>query len=183
MTAKGLSEGIRRFFQSLENGTLLRSSAGSSSEHAVAVPLAEALGGKEFVLIYASAHWCPPCRKYTPQLANWYRTIGKHQGAEVVFLSCDHDETGFRSYFASQPWLAVDYDDDGARETLTAAIQISGIPRLVVLDGNTGQIVDNNAVGKPLDLNRWRTQQQNQQVRHNNNSGSCCSKQNSSCCG
>jgi thiol-disulfide isomerase/thioredoxin len=148
VVAKGLSEGIQRFFNSLEEGTLLRSGVKEP------VPLADALGGKEFVLLYVSAHWCPPCRKFTPMLANWYQTV-KSQ-VEVVFLSCDHDDKGFQSYFASHPWMAVDYDDD-AREALQAAIRVQGIPRLVVLSGATGKVIVDNAVGQPLDINRWRT--------------------------
>jgi thiol-disulfide isomerase/thioredoxin len=146
--AKGLSEGMKRWFSSLDDGTLLRS--GSSKP----VPLADALGGKEFVLLYASAHWCPPCRKFTPVLANWYRTVKDH--VEIVFLSADHDENGFKSYFATHPWTAVSYDDD-TRESLMAAIKVSGIPRLVVLDANSGKVVEDNAVGKALDLTRWRS--------------------------
>jgi thiol-disulfide isomerase/thioredoxin len=145
--AKGLSEPMKRWFGTLDGGTLLRS--GSDQP----VPLGDALGGKEFVLLYASAHWCPPCRQFTPMLANWYKTV-KNQ-VEIVFLSADHDENGFKSYFATHPWMAVDYDDD-TREQLMAQIKVSGIPRLVVINAETGKIVEDNAVGNPLDLNRWR---------------------------
>jgi thiol-disulfide isomerase/thioredoxin len=148
IVAVGLSEGIRQFFSSLEDQTLLRSGV------AKPVPLAEALGGKEFVLLYASAHWCPPCRQFTPMLANWYQTVKSM--VEVVFLSCDHDENQFKNYFATHPWMAVDFDDD-AREQLLAAIRVQGIPRLVVLSAKTGKIIVDNAVGQPLDINRWRT--------------------------
>lgn len=151
--ARGLSAGLSRFFGSATS--LLRN--GQTEP----VPLADALGGKEFVLLYASAHWCPPCRQFTPMLANWYksnanRTPGGGRPVEIVFLSCDHDEDGFRSYFqASHPWMAVDYDED-AREQLLAAIRVQGIPRLVVLSGKTGRILVDNAVGQPLDVNHWR---------------------------
>jgi thiol-disulfide isomerase/thioredoxin len=145
--AKGLSQGCRRFFNSLDDGTLLRSGQQQP------VPLSDALGGKEFVLLYASAHWCPPCRQFTPMLANWYKT--NKNLVEIVFLSCDHDESGFKSYFASHPWMAVDFEDDG-RENLLAAIRVQGIPRLVVLSGKSGRILVDNAVGQPLDVNRWR---------------------------
>jgi len=150
VVARGLSVGIQRFFGSLQDKTLVRNAGADLSP----VALADALGGKEFVLLYASAHWCPPCRKFTPMLAQWYQS---HKTlAEVVFLSCDHDESGFRSYFrTSHPWLAVDYDDD-AREKLLAAIQVKGIPRLVVMSGISGKIIEQNAVGQPLDVNRWR---------------------------
>jgi thiol-disulfide isomerase/thioredoxin len=145
--ARGLSTGMQRFFHSLDDGTLLKSPGNP-------VPIADALGGKEFVLLYASAHWCPPCRKYTPMLANWYNTVRNH--VEIVFLSADHDANGFKSYFATHPWMAVDYDDD-AREILLGTIEVKGIPRLVVVSGSTGKIIEDNAVGKPLDLKRWRS--------------------------
>lgn len=145
--ARGLSAGVKRWFNSLSEGTLLRSGVDKP------VPLEEALGGKEFVLLYASAHWCPPCRQFTPMLANWYK--GVRDQVEIVFLSADHDENGFSGYFKTHPWMAVDFDDD-AREALMAKIRVSGIPRLVVISGTTGKIVEDNAVGKQLDLNRWR---------------------------
>jgi len=145
--SRGLSAPMKRWFSALEDKTLLRSGVSTP------ISLADALGGKEFVLLYASAHWCGPCRQFTPMLANWYKTA--REFVEVVFLSADHDERGFQSYFRSHPWMAVDYEDD-ARESLMAAIRVSGIPRLVVLSGTTGKIIEDNAVGKPLDINRWR---------------------------
>lgn len=146
--ALGLSSGIKNLFKSLEDGALVK------NPKQTPVKLADALGGKEFVLLYASAHWCGPCRQFTPQLANWYRSV-KGNSVEVVFLSADHDENGFSSYFSTMPWLAVAFDDD-TRESLMGYIRVTGIPRLVVLDGRTGRIVEDNAVGKPLDVKRWR---------------------------
>lgn len=153
MVAKGLSEALKqRWFNTLEgNGTLLQSGSTLTP-----VPLSDALGGKEFVLFYVSAHWCPPCRKFTPMLANWYKMPTVRPFVEVVFLSADHDQDGFESYFkASHPWMAIDFEDD-TRENLMAVLKVQGIPRLVVVDASTGNIVENNAVGKPLDLNQWR---------------------------
>jgi hypothetical protein len=95
------------------------------------------------------------CRQFTPKLVKWYQSQGANKVAEVVFLSADHNEKGFKQYYNSMPWLAVEYDDD-AREQLMSKISVSGIPRLVVLDGRTGRIVEDNAVGKELDLARWR---------------------------
>ncbi|KAL7558798.1 hypothetical protein ACA910_012471 [Epithemia clementina (nom. ined.)] len=151
IVALGLSEGMKRLFGSLDGGTLLKGNE--------KVPLEDALGGKEFVLLYASASWCGPCRNFTPKLAQWYNNslpANNAKPAEVVFLSADHNESGFKQYYSHMPWLAVDYDDD-TREQLMAHIRVSGIPRLVVLDGKSGRIIEDNAIGKSLDINRWRS--------------------------
>ena len=81
--------------------------------------------------------------------------MGPSKAVEVVFLSADQDENGFKSYYSSMPWAAVPFDDDG-RESLMGHIRVQGIPRLAVLDGRTGRIIEDNAVGKPLDTSRWR---------------------------
>ena len=146
--ALGLSDGIKRLFQSLEKSTLLRKANDPIS-------LADALGGKEFILLYASASWCGPCKQYSPMLSKWYQSLGSNKTVEVVFLSADHDESGFQGYYSHMPWLAVDYEED-TREELMGYIKTRGIPQLAVLDGRTGRIIEENAVGKQLDVNRWR---------------------------
>lgn len=141
---------MRHLFRELDDDVLLKGTK--------EISLDDALAGKDIVLLYASAHWCGPCRQFTPQLANWYRSIkAKPEGkkVEIVFLSADHDERSFQQYYATQPWLAVPYDAD-AREGLMGHIRVSGIPRLCILDGNTGRILEDNAVGKPMDVNRWK---------------------------
>lgn len=60
--------------------------------------------------LYFSAHWCPPCRGFTPQLAQWYNKVksGPHGSEfEIVFVSFDRDEKSFNEYFAEMPWLAL----------------------------------------------------------------------------
>ena len=43
---------------------------------------ADVLGGKSAVGIYFSAHWCPPCRSFTPKLIESYNDAlqGKGRG-------------------------------------------------------------------------------------------------------
>jgi thiol-disulfide isomerase/thioredoxin len=144
-TGSSLSEGIKRVFSALDNDQLL-------SDPKTTVPLADVLAGKEFVLFYASAHWCPPCRQFTPKLAQFYKKF--KNDVEVVFLSADHDDGGFASYFDSMPWKAVPFNDRG-RDKLMGTFKVSGIPRLVVLDGATGRVLVDNATNR-LDINHWR---------------------------
>ena len=36
-------------------------------------PASEVFAGKEFICIYFSGHWCPPCRGFTPVLKKFYQ--------------------------------------------------------------------------------------------------------------
>merc|ERR1719326_63234 len=78
------------------------------------VNTATAFEGKKAVALYFSAHWCPPCRGFTPKLAEWYKANLAAKGLEVVFISSDRDEEAFKEYYAEQPWLALPFS---ARDT------------------------------------------------------------------
>jgi thiol-disulfide isomerase/thioredoxin len=152
-----LSLGMTRLFSGLENNQLLVTN--NNTPNPSPVDLEDALAGTKLLLLYASAHWCGPCRKFTPQLANLYQQVQKNYPPytlEVVFLSCDHDEAGFASYFSSMPWKAVPFDEEGGvREKILSWIKVTGIPRLVVVNASTGAIIEDNAVGKPMDVSLW----------------------------
>jgi len=95
-----------------------------------------ALEGK-YVMLYFSAHWCPPCRATTPVLAEFYNKLkGKRQDVEIVFISSDKDENAFTEYFAEMPWLALPFADRARKAELSKGYKVSGIPTLVVLDKN-----------------------------------------------
>merc|ERR1712232_244234 len=100
------------------------------------VSMSDAVKGKSAVALYFSAHWCPPCRGFTPKLAEWYTKNLSAKGLEVIFVSSDRDEASFKEYFAEQPWLALDFADRAAKEKLSAAFGVSGIPSLVILDAD-----------------------------------------------
>ena len=62
------------------------------------VAAAEALAGKH-VALYFSAHWCPPCRAFTPVLREVYETVSQRAGGDwaVLFVSGDRDEQQFEA--------------------------------------------------------------------------------------
>merc|ERR1712216_622025 len=95
--------------------------------------------GNTVFAIYFSAHWCPPCRGFTPKLAEWYLKSLKAKGLEVLFVSSDRDQESFDDYFKEMPWLALDFADRKAKEELSSLFGVSGIPSLVIVDkdGNT----------------------------------------------
>merc|ERR1712194_260743 len=91
------------------------------------------LNGKVFGL-YFSAHWCPPCRGFTPKLAEWYKKDLQAKGFEVVFVSSDKDEASFKEYSAEQPWLALDFADRKRKDQLSTFFGVEGIPSFVIID-------------------------------------------------
>jgi len=99
-------------------------------------PTSTCLTGK-VVGIYFSAHWCPPCRSFTPQLAKTYQAIKKAGKAfEIVFVSSDRDQSSFDEYFGEMPWTALPFSNRDAKAALSKKFRVSGIPTLVLLDEN-----------------------------------------------
>ena len=71
-------------------------------------------GSGKVLGLYFSAHWCPPCRAFTPQLAQWYKKVKESSNGsnfDIVFLSSDKTEAQFTEYFKEMPWYAVPYSD------------------------------------------------------------------------
>jgi len=106
----------------------------------------EAIKGKT-IGIYFSAHWCPPCRGFTPQLVATYNKL-KEQGKdfEIIFASSDRDQAAFDEYYGEMPWLALPFSDRDRKAALSKSLGVSGIPMLVILDENL-EVINANARG------------------------------------
>ena len=102
------------------------------------IDTATALDGKTAVGFYFSAHWCPPCKGFTPVLAEKYKAL-KEAGKdfEIVFISSDQDEDQFKSYHAEMPWLAMPFSQTKLNGDLNKKYKTNGIPYLVIVDGKT----------------------------------------------
>jgi len=95
----------------------------------------------DYLAIYYSAHWCPPCRGFTPSLIEWYNNNKKDLSMELLFNSWDKDQEQFDSYFKDMPFVARSFADKSTKEELDKAFEVEGIPALVVIDNKTGQLV------------------------------------------
>merc|ERR1712048_798757 len=91
-------------------------------------------GGKPIGL-YFSAHWCPPCRGFTPKLAEWYKN-GLKDKMEIIFVSSDRDEASFKEYFAEMPWQCLPFENRDAKAMLSKACNCEGIPHLAVFNAD-----------------------------------------------
>jgi len=107
----------------------------------------QTLLSNKIIAIYFSAHWCGPCRKFTPMLTSIYQEAKRlNYPFEVVFCSADHSESECNSYYNDHmAWSCIPYLDDSS-ENLQSTFKVNGIPRLVVLNGTTGAVIANNAL-------------------------------------
>ena len=91
--------------------------------------------------IYFSAHWCPPCRGFTPVLSQFYKKANEEKKQiEIIFSSCDRDLNSFNEYYDTMPWVAINFEDE-MKDTIAEAFEINGIPALLIFD-NKGNMVD-----------------------------------------
>ena len=100
---------------------------------------ADALKGK-VVGLYFSAHWCGPCRNFTPKLAESYAKLqSSGKPFEIVFCSSDRDEAAFNDYYGEMPWKALPYSNRDLKNSLSKKFKVQGIPTLVIVgeDGET----------------------------------------------
>ncbi len=102
----------------------------------------------DYILIYFSAHWCPPCQAFTPRLVQFYNTQGGGRLFQVVFLSSDRSEDQMYSYMRQMhmPWPAVRYRSPNARD-ISNSYANSGIPQLVLINP-TGKILADSYKGQ-----------------------------------
>ena len=137
------------FFQrSIGSELILPPNSGSAT---LRVPTKVALENCRLVGLYFSAHWCGPCRSFTPLLRDVYEAWkqersssgGKFQnGLEIVFVSSDRDAASFTNYHGSMPWPAMPFEAlPHYKSVLSTVYGVQGIPSLVILDAVSGQVV------------------------------------------
>jgi len=109
----------------------------------------EAIAGKTLGL-YFSAHWCPPCRSFTPNLAAWYKKMKLELGDkfEIIFCSGDQDEAGMKSYYKEQceaggDWLCLPYE---CKDNLDGMFEVQGIPTFIIVQPD-GKVINKSARG------------------------------------
>lgn len=139
-------------------GSAGRETLATSDGKQVSVDDLASEGPEAVVGLYFSAHWCPPCRGFTPKLAECYNEL-KADGRkfEVVFISSDQNEDAFKEYFQSMPWLALPYSERGLKDDLSSIFQVQGIPTLVLLkpDGTLISQDGREAVGYGPEAFPW----------------------------
>ncbi|XP_063969263.1 nucleoredoxin-like [Lytechinus pictus] len=120
----------------------------------VPVDTSTLVGSGRYVGIYFSAHWCPPCRMFTPVLAKFYKEFKeKNEGKlEIVFVSSDQTADQFKDYYVKEmPWKCVPYEDRERKEKLGEKYSVRGIPTFIILDSETCEVVCKQGRNKVMD--------------------------------
>ena len=107
-----------------------------------------ALANKKLIALYFSAQWCGPCRKFTPQLVDYYKRVApEHPEFEVVFYSRDRSTYAMEKYMREEnmPWPAIDFAKLNGKQALTKNAG-PGIPSLVLFD-STGNLISSSYAG------------------------------------
>lgn len=102
---------------------------------------AKVLDGKQVVGIYFSAHWCPPCRAFTPVLSAAYEELlEEHPELEIVYVSSDREQPQFDEYYGEMPFKALPYAQREKKAALGAKYEVRFIPTLVFLNAK-GELI------------------------------------------
>ena len=111
--------------------------------------------------VYFSAHWCPPCRAFTPKLVAFHNELSKAgKPFEIVLVSSDRDRNAMYGYMKEMkmPWLALPHGDK-RKGALSSKYGVKGIPKLVILSP-TGELISENGRGEVMNgaaaFDKWQ---------------------------
>jgi len=132
---------VTDYFGQLVGDSLLVMTGGGAT---TTLDTISALSNTRLVALYFSAHWCGPCRSFTPMLSEFYSYLKEEfprHGLEVIFVSSDRDDAQFQQYYRTMPFMALPFSNRHLAQHLKSVFGVRGIPSLVVLDSISGRIV------------------------------------------
>eukprot|EP00804_Cyclotella_cryptica_P029072 CCRYP_005259-RA/>CCRYP_005259-RA protein AED:0.02 eAED:0.02 QI:1661/1/1/1/0.75/0.6/5/3045/1066 len=149
-TAKKIGSGVAKFdipvvddyFMGLLGTELLTKSGASPPS---LMNTTTALANNRLIALYFSAHWCGPCRGFTPMLIEFYNYLKEEvaptHGLEIIFVSSDRSEAEFQQYYQGMPFKAIPFQNRTVAQQIKSVFGVRGIPSLVVMDAMSGRIV------------------------------------------
>ena len=96
---------------------------------------AKVLEGRKNVVIYFTASWCGPCRRFTPDLVKFANETKDAKDFVIIMVGSDRNAKAQDDYMkkAKMPFFAVPFGAPGVT-AIKQAYAGRGIPNLVVLD-------------------------------------------------
>ncbi|CAF3333668.1 unnamed protein product [Rotaria socialis] len=68
-----------------------------------------------------------------------------HQMNDLVPVNFDRDQSAFDEYYGEMPWLALDFSERDKKKELSNKFNVDGIPTLILLNGDSGDIICQDA--------------------------------------
>jgi len=101
----------------------------------------------KYLMLYFSAHWCPPCKAFTPVLSEAYTKLkAERDDFELVFVSSDRNEESFQEYFDEMAFCALPFEYRDEKSALSKKFGVRGIPCLIML----GPVSNEETMERPL---------------------------------
>ena len=95
----------------------------------------------KFVLLFFSAGWCTPCKHFLQVLKDFYSEVNLNEKiVEILYVSCDRDEAGFKESYEKMPWITVPFANP-LHDKLKKQFEIIGVPVVLVCEASTGFVV------------------------------------------
>ncbi|OQR82229.1 hypothetical protein THRCLA_11034, partial [Thraustotheca clavata] len=108
-----------------------------------------ALEKKSIIGLYFSAHWCGPCRDFTPILSTLYEDLSEeHSDFEVILISSDRSQEEFDSYHNKMNFPAIPWINTDRHAQLRDKFNIRYLPQLIIINHNGSEIVQNSCDGR-----------------------------------
>ena len=93
------------------------------------------------MLLFFSAGWCAPCDQFLQVLKDFYSEVNlTEKVVEILYVSCDRDDVGFKETYAKMPWITVPYNNP-LHEKLKKKFEIIGVPIVLVCEAKTGFVI------------------------------------------
>jgi nucleoredoxin len=110
------------------------------------IQTSDVMQGIDYVILYFSASWCPPCRQFSPILDDFITSNSTRLKTTCVFISGDKTEEEFTKYFSSHKWPFAIVNDGTRKIQLNEFFEVRGIPTVVVIDKD-GEVISTDARG------------------------------------
>ncbi|KAL7677551.1 hypothetical protein ACOME3_003788 [Neoechinorhynchus agilis] len=99
----------------------------------------------EYICLFFSAQWCPPCNQFTSALLEFYDFVKKEKSVDIVFISVENTSDESKVHYDEMPWLHLDFKLEDLKKDLTDKLNIVSIPTVTVIDMSSRKIVCENA--------------------------------------
>ncbi len=96
----------------------------------------------KYICLYFSASWCSPCKKFTPQLIEYYNRYKRNNNFEVILIPYKEiNAESFKKYYKNMPRYSTTRMKNYIK--LKKLYKVTSVPNLIVLN-KKGKVISDN---------------------------------------